>query len=57
VWRHQRARIGIQKLSDDQLRAKTEEFRARIQEALNILSMNPMLIRTAEAIDTSEPGR
>ena len=31
----------IQKLTDDQLRAKTEEFRARIQERLSSIADEP----------------
>jgi preprotein translocase subunit SecA len=40
---------GIQKLSDEQLRAKTEEFRARIQERLSSIADEP-------EVDTDGPN-
>ena len=44
----------IQKLSDDQLRAKTDEFRQRIQERLSQVTKSPQ-VEPAEAAAEDEP--
>ena len=44
----------IQKLSDDELRAKTDEFRLRIQERLSQVTRSPQ-IEPAEAAGEDEP--
>src|SRR5207253_5123126 len=45
----------IQKLSDDELRAKTDEFRQRIQERLSHISDAPAASPEAEADDEVAP--
>ena len=44
----------IQKLTDDELRAKTVEFRQRIQDRLSRVAKNPQAVST-EAADDEEP--
>ena len=44
----------MQKLSDDQLRAKTDEFRQRIQERLSQVTKSPQ-VEPAEAAAEDEP--